>query len=127
MILQTADGSKFRVSFRHYVPGKDKKGRQVGVLTYPVFYSASAVGGPCKVWGVKFSRRPKTECVILSTDNVGLVKTEARCNPRDTFSKPMGRRVALGRALAEMVVINMITAVQRTQLMADYFTKVQPR
>jgi hypothetical protein len=110
MILRAADGTVYKVHFRHL---------------FPV---------------VKRRVRPHTECLLHLADcRLGLVACVvdiagksrefgqviatmgvARCSPRDTFNKAMGRRIALGRALKHLVSDEGV----RGQLMIDYLRQI---
>jgi len=140
MILQTADGTKYQVSFRHYLPCRPTriKGKGVcrGEARIPIPSNPDRTRvvhadrskyvsvAPGKVTGYLqvFSLRPKTECII-SRFAWSDVKAEAVCSPLDTFSKKLGRRIALGRALNQLG----LTEAQRTELLADYASKVASR
>lgn len=127
MILQTADGAKYRVVFRHYLPCRPTriKGKLYrGETRWPLTFDGSNTVVSAPIEQV-FSRRPKTVCLIYQhSDQIPLVQTEATCSPRDVFSKKLGRRIALGRALTELAVMNVITGGQRDELMADYVKKI---
>lgn len=124
MILRTQD-VVVKVHFRHYRP--DGKGG--GLAKWPS-------GG--RIWWACPSRRPMTECLVHFDDcrlsraecekirpvaisseplypgEVNGVLSEAKCSPRDIFTKVMGRRISLGRALKRLA------PKLQEALMADY-------
>jgi hypothetical protein len=124
MILQAADGTIYKVHFRHFLP-VHKNGKVYGLATWPEKTIPKLVFPENTIYRQLISKRPMTECLFhkghctLGANGQCLSSvfiTEARCSPRDTFDKKMGRRIALGRALHSLVADERV----RLQLMADY-------
>ena len=134
MILKTSDGQVYKVHFRHFLPIKPQRIRGKGLCraaaTYPASYKSP-------IHLVSFARGPVTQCwmhegychchpqdCIATVEPMAkTVKVEARCSPKDVFTKDMGRRVALGRAFKAL----QLPEETKLQLMADYFRQVHPR
>jgi hypothetical protein len=94
VILKTLDGTVYKVHFRHYLPNETRR-----PATQCFIHQ-----GDC--------RRFLDECLHERTPIVGI----ARCSPRDVFTKRLGRKIALGRALKNMLIDERV----REQLMAAY-------
>jgi hypothetical protein len=106
MILRAADGTVYKVHFRHL---------------YPTIKGRLCPHTEC-ILHLDDCRLSFSECEDESVPGPSGVITMARCSPRDVFKKSMGRRVALGRALKDYV-----SAELRVQLMADYERQLLPK
>jgi|SRR5882672_5918033 len=129
MILRTADGTVYKVHFRHFVPTKPRRIPGKGLCRAQFIHKVGF-----HIWTQSFCKNPKTECLLHEGDckmpmdrclddsvpGPSGVITEARCSPRDIFTKVMGRRIALGRALKALGLD------ERTEfkLWTDYFRQV---
>lgn len=71
-----------------------------------------------------------TDCVINSINDdkskTLVCKASARCSPKDNFSKAVGRKIALTRALRILTKNNLIEKGQRA-LIWDLYFKTSPK
>jgi hypothetical protein len=102
MILRATDGTVYKVHFRHHLPSEVKRPE-----TYCFVHA-----GDCRLF--------LDEC--LATDNYILVGG-ARCSRHDVFTKRLGRKIALGRALKQLELPKQTWL----QLIADYERQLLPK
>jgi hypothetical protein len=120
MVLSDGE-KKYRVTFRHYLPYREPgKKKTIGRLLRPngqrLWAGTGAMMG--KVYVAEFKPRPTTECFVFYADQpVHAVVGTATCSTKDVFTKRVGRRVALGRALASLG----LSDVAKLKLLADYY------
>jgi hypothetical protein len=145
VILKAADGTVYKVHFRHWLPAHER-GRRLGRAEFPYLRSYGLRGPFFTPAGgvsyVSYQPSPMTECFLhkhdcrmhpqqclaafaeIPKDQLkDAVVTQARCSPRDEFKKSTGRLVALGRALKALVP----DARTRAELLADYERRLRPR
>lgn len=135
MVLTTRDGHVYKVHFRHYLPCKPTPIKGKGLCRAVATFLTTPNR---KIFSQVFVKRPMTQCFIheghcgvrsqdcLAASNFvkrgPLFLGEARCSPRDTFLKTLGRRIALGRALDLAVKDPSV----RLELLAHYFVQIKP-
>lgn len=140
MILRSADGTIYKVHFRHWLPCRPTRVPGLGLCRASAVFPYHGHSGPAIVFQQSFTKRPQTQCFLHAGDchvhpqdcvdgnphaqRGPLTVAQARCSPRDVFTKARGRWVALGRALALKFPAD---ATLRRELLADYCRQLLPR
>lgn len=117
MILRTASGKEFKVHFHHGIqPFKTRRGKlSARWVTTASLHPAET---PCD--------REKLDDKVVSPCRVlGQIVGTAYCSPKDKFTKPAGRKLALRRAIGQAIPRNQLQ--DREDLWFDYFAKVGTR
>lgn len=145
MILRSADGTVYKVHFRHWLPCQPVHVKGKGLCRAVNVFKGSREGALGLVFLQAFAKRPKTVCYLHAGDCRGpwqlcvdqehraatphlapiggaITFGEARCSPRDVFRKTEGRRIALERAAAAYFNNDLVKVYE---LVLDYERQLQ--